>query len=264
MSGKTMYCNNCGGSGHIFRSCKDPIISCGLLLLRGVFEPLTLPVDPKLVSVLMVKRKDSMTYMEFIRGKYDSVNIDYIRRLLANMTRTEQELILNSEFETLWTKLWGNSRDMDSVEFDLAKEKFLSVDRKKLISEAISKHTEPEWGFPKGRRIRGETDVACAMREFFEETNISHESYRVIPDFSFTEVFTGTNEIRYKHIYFVALLQDSTKFNLSQKLTAVQRREVSAVEWKTLSQCKNVTRSHYTERQKIIESLEKQLKTYTV
>jgi 8-oxo-dGTP pyrophosphatase MutT (NUDIX family) len=232
------------------------------MLLRGVFEPLKLPIDPRQLSVLMVKRKDSMSYMEFIRGKYEISNVEYVKRLIKHMTIAEQNSISSSDFSVLWTKLWGNSRDTDSIEFDIARDKFNSVPIQKLVKEVPSIFVEPEWGFPKGRRMRGESDVACATREFFEETNIPAESYTVLPNLTFNETFVGTNDIKYKHVYFVALLQDSKLINLSQKLTPMQRREVSAVEWKTMMECKMITRPHYAERKKIIENLENQVKIY--
>jgi 8-oxo-dGTP pyrophosphatase MutT (NUDIX family) len=257
MNERTMYCNNCGEKGHVFRTCKEPVISCGLLFLRGVYEPLELPIDPKLVSVLMVRRKDSMSYMEFIRGKYELSDEAYIKRQLSNMTVTEQRLILNEEFKTLWTKLWGNGRDTESIEFELARDKFNTLDKKRLISEVPSRFQEPEWGFPKGRRMRGESDVQCAMREFFEETNIPNDAYKVLENTFLTESFIGTNNIKYKHVYYVALLKDSTVINLKQKLTVVQRREISSVAWKTLAECRDVTRPHYVERKKMITELER-------
>jgi hypothetical protein len=128
-----MYCNNCGDKGHVFKSCPDPIISCGILFLRGIYEPLEVPVDSKSISVLMVRRKDSMSYMEFIRGKYDSHDTEYIKKQLENMTIQEQKFVLTSKFETLWSKLWGNSRDIDSPEYDTACNKFSSLNLKKLI-----------------------------------------------------------------------------------------------------------------------------------
>lgn len=251
-----MYCNNCGEQGHVFRTCKEPIISCGLLFIRSAFEPLVFPVDPKSVSVLMVRRKDSMSYMEFIRGKYNPNEEEYIKRQLSNMTIQEQKLILEEPFELLWARLWGNSRDMESMEYEIARDKFNGLDKKRLIYEVPSKFSEPEWGFPKGRRMRGESDVQCAVREFFEETNIPKEAYTVT-DLKFSETFVGTNNIKYKHIYYVAILKDSKLFNLKHRLTPVQRREISAVDWKTLTECKAITRPHYTERKKMITELEK-------
>jgi len=44
--------------------------------------------------------------------------------------------------------------------------------------------------------------------------------------------------------------------NLKQKLTLSQRREVSAVDWKTLSESKAITRPHYVERKKVIDEVE--------
>jgi 8-oxo-dGTP pyrophosphatase MutT (NUDIX family) len=258
-----MYCNNCGEGGHVFKSCKDPIISCGILLLRGPFEPLKLPADPKHLAILMVKRKDSMAYMEFIRGKYEILNDLYIRKLISNMTLDEQLRISTQTFESLWTKLWGAGRDSESQEFEQSRDKYNSLDLKKLVQECKSLFTEPEWGFPKGRRSKGETDLICAIREFFEETNIPAEAYVVLPEFTFTETFMATNNVKYKHVYFVALLQDSKLFNLSGKLTPMQRREVSAVEWKSLKECKNIIRPHYSERKLLIEQLEKQVKIYS-
>ena len=76
-------------------------------------------------------------------------------------------------------------------------------------------------------------------------------------DLTLSETFVGTNNIRYKHIYFVALLKDSKLIHLEQKLTPVQRREISNVAWKTLTECKNITRPHYIERKKMITELER-------
>ena len=251
-----MYCNNCGDKGHVFRSCTHPVISCGILFLRGIYEPLKFPVDPKTVSILMVRRKDSMSYMEFIRGKYDVLDKDYVKRQIMNMTIQEQSSIIHEKFETLWSKLWGNGYDLNSPEYETARDKFNTLDRKKIVISSRSKFTEPEWGFPKGRRMRGESDINCAIRECFEETNIPRAAFTIHDNLTFTETFTGTNNINYKHIYFVVRLQDSRFINLSQKFTPSQRREISSIGWKTLAECKNITRPHYTERKQIITELE--------
>ena len=261
MNMKEMYCNNCGEKGHVFRTCKEPVISCGILLLRGIYEPLKLPVDPKTVSVLMVKRKDSMSYMEFIRGKYDPEDEVYTGRLIYNMTQGEQKLIVEEEFDTLWTRLWGIGRDSHSQEYTISKEKYGNLDRKAMVEKFISPYKDTEWGFPKGRRSKGETDVTCGIREFLEETNISRDCYILKEDLSFTETFKGTNNVDYRHIYFVALLRDSKGINL-KKLTPMQSKEIAAVDWKTLSECKSIIRPHYAERKNLITDVEKFVSNY--
>lgn len=257
-----MYCNNCGEKGHVFRTCKDPIISCGILLLRGPYDPLKLPVDPRTVGVLMVKRKDSMAYMEFIRGKYELGDTEYLERLIGNMTLPEQKLIVAEEFDTLWTKLWGQGRDTHSAEYEISKSKYYQLDRVDLTTRNRSKYSEPEWGFPKGRRMRGESDSVCAVREFFEETNIPPEAYTLHETLRFTETFKGTNNIMYRHIYFVAMLKDSKIVNLKQKLTFMQSKEISEVDWKSLSECKSVIRPHYTERLNLMGQVERLIATH--
>ena len=132
-----------------------------------------------------------------------------------------------------------------------------------MIDEHRSAFKDPEWGFPKGRRMRGESDLECAVREFFEETNIPEDAYQVIPELTYSEIFKGTNDVLYKHIYFVATLKNSKLFNLKAKLTAVQRREISAVDWKTLGECRSLTRPHYTARQQIINEVERSIATFS-
>ena len=257
-----MYCNNCGGRGHIFKTCSEPVTSCGVILLRELYEPMNLPNNPSNVSVLMVKRKDSMAYMEFIRGKYDLQNLNFVKRLISNMTIDEQKKITTETFDTLWTILWGQSRDTHSTEYEISKKQYDALDRLSIVKEFPSPYTEPEWGFPKGRRMKGETDQVCALREFWEETNIPKEAYELVPNMCYTEIFTGTNDIKYKHVYFVALLKNSKVINSTEKLTAMQKREISAVSWKTLKQSKAITRPHYVERKKILQTLEREIQTY--
>jgi 8-oxo-dGTP pyrophosphatase MutT (NUDIX family) len=259
---KTMYCNNCGERGHAFKTCKDPITSCGVFLLREIYEPMKLPNNPSNVSVIMVKRKDSMAYMEFIRGKYDLINLNFVKKLISNMTIDEQKKITTESFDTLWANMWGQGRDTHSTEYEISKKQYDTLDRASIVKEVPSAYKEPEWGFPKGRRMKGETDEACALREFWEETNIPADAYDVVPNVSYTEILTGTNDFKNKHEYLVALLKNSKLINSSEKLTPMQKKEVSAVSWKTLKDARSITRPHYVERKKILETLEREIRTY--
>jgi len=256
-----MYCNNCGEKGHVFKGCKEPIISCGLILLRGIYEPLVFPASPKTVSALMVRRKDSMCYTEFLRGKYSLGDPTYMKKLISNMTITEQKRIAEEDFDTLWTLLWGPGKDVHSMEYEISKEKYNTLNRPDLIKSCASTYTEPEWGFPKGRRARGESDLDCAIREFNEETNIPSSSYAVCKDLRFTETFAGTNNVKYMHIYFVAKLVTSTEIDIKQPFTSMQQKEISAIAWKTLAESKAITRPHYVERKNLISTIEKTIET---
>ena len=47
---------------------------------------------------------------------------------------------------------------------------------KSLIEKSITRWSETEWGFPKGRRNFQEKDLDCALREFEEETGMNKDN----------------------------------------------------------------------------------------
>jgi len=252
----TMYCNNCGGKGHLFRTCKDPVLSCGILLLNSPH----LPVDWTTTQILMIRRKDSMSFAEFMRGKYDPTNLDYVSTLVRNMTLKEQAMIATESFETLWKSLWGDDRS--SPDYAVSRERFHKLNRVSLMRENLSEYTEPEWGFPKGRRMRGETDLACAVREFGEETNIPRDAYVIPNNIVFEETFTGLNGIQYRHVYFIGLLRRPELIDLRQKFTPMQRREISGIAWKSFEEAQTLVRPHHVERMGMLNKLHSVAETF--
>ena len=254
---KIMYCNNCGRRGHIFKSCTDPVISCGIILI----DKPNLPINPTQLKILMVRRKDSMAYTEFLRGKYELSCMSYIQTLLSNMTHQEHSRLATTTFEELWTLHWGAGRDHHSREFEVSKERFEQLDIPELTA-SVQGYAEPEWGFPKGRRAHRETDIDCALREFSEETNIPRESFVICRNLLLSETFNGTNEIPYRHNYFIALLREPESIDLHQVMTSMQKREVSAIEWKTVQECRSLTRPHYIQRTEMLNSFERIVETF--
>jgi 8-oxo-dGTP pyrophosphatase MutT (NUDIX family) len=253
-----MFCNNCGVKGHLFRTCNEPITSCGLILIDAP----SLPVEPESIRVLMIRRKDSMAFTEFLKGKYRADDHEYVKRLLSNMTISELNQIRTLSFDELWTILWGPGYDYHSKNYKDSKQKFDAIQKSPLIQETTTLHIEPEWGFPKGRRMHKENDIRCAIREFTEETNIPRESYVVCKNLVFQEIFHGTNNVEYKHIYFLAFMRSPEMVNVYQNLTPDQRKEVSCVSWVTLEECRLRIRPHYTQRFELIDTVERSLKTF--
>lgn len=251
-----MFCNNCGGKGHLFRGCMDPVLSCGIILID---KPI-LPVNLNTTRVLMIRRKDSMSFAEFMRGKYDPANTEYVGLLIGNMTIEEQTAIRNQTFETLWKTLWGD--DHASADFIASRDKFNQLDRISLVQNNPSVYAEPEWGFPKGRRVRNESDVDCAIREFTEETNIDRDAYLVLRNIRLEETFEGLNGVQYRHVYFVAVLTQPDQINLNQRFTAMQRREISGISWKTFAECESHVRPHHVQRQAMIDQLKSIVETF--
>lgn len=201
-----------------------------------------------------------MSYAEFMRGKYDPTDIPYVSTLVKNMTIKEQAAIASETFENLWKTLWNDDRM--SADYVTSREKFNSLDRFQLMADNLSAYTEPEWGFPKGRRMRGETDIACAIREFGEETNIPREAYSVLKNIVLEETFVGLNNVPYRHLYYVALLKNPGLIDLKQKFTPMQRREISGIGWKTFMEADFLIRPHHIERRGMLTQLREVIETF--
>lgn len=282
------YCNNCGKNGHQFYQCKIPITSFGVVAFR---------INPKnsKYEFLMIRRKDTLGYVDFMRGKYTLQNIHYIMNMLKQMTIDEKNRLRNGDFSDLWRTLWGNeaastqykseesnSREKynalktgiiiksskrpntsvcSSLQLQENDEQFFTNSHEhqlytldRLIDESMwyKQWTEPEWGFPKGRRNIQEKDYECAIREFSEETGYNSDLlkniHNIIP---FEENFSGSNYKSYKHKYY--LMNISYLDSLTP--TVFENTEVSDIGWKTIEECISCIRPYNLEKIKMISKI---------
>lgn len=256
------FCNNCGTKGHIFYQCKQPITSVGIIVYRinkaGVRE------------YLMIRRKDSIGYVEFMRGKYNIYSKIYLTNIISEMTMEEKQRLLTNDFDTLWKNLWGNdintqyrgeeknSRDkFETLKYGVSTNE-MDYSLESLINESTSQWLETEWGFPKGRHNNQEKDLLCALREFEEETGYSRLGINIIQNLMpFEEIFTGSNYKSYKHKYYVAYME-----NLNENQMSYQDTEVSKMEWKTFDEAMPLIRSYNLEKKEVLTRVETLLKRY--
>ena len=96
------FCNNCGKQGHNFNQCKIPITSLGIIAFTKV--------DDK-YKILTICRKDSLGYVDFLRGRYNIDDKKYLQNTINIMTNSEKEKLRKQDFSTLWNELWGNLWD---------------------------------------------------------------------------------------------------------------------------------------------------------
>lgn len=256
------YCNNCGKDGHSYSQCKMPITSVGIIAYR---------INNSQKEYLMIRRKDTLGFIDFMRGKYSVNNKDYIMNMLKQMTQDEKTKLDSLSFDELWLSVWGNNRlsNQYKQEETVSRNKFQVIKdgiyNKKgfynlntLIEESkqYTQWEEPEWGFPKGRRNFQEKDYDCALREFKEETGVPVESLHSIQNiFPFEENFTGSNYKSYKHKYYITYM-DYEKTLLSYKY---DKMEVSKIEWKSLKQCIECMRPYNLEKQHMLTNLDNML-----
>lgn len=268
-----IYCGNCGNLGHTYRRCKFPITSCGVILYRinPVWEIETDEEKKKEIDkfcYLLIQRKDTLGYVEFMRGKYDELNKDYIITLLETMTLGEVENIKKYSFDELWNMLWLNKNIKQyQTEYDISKRKFTNLMHnkyfifEKLLEDAEIVYTEKEWGFPKGRRNLRETDYNCALREFEEETNFKKDDYSILRNIKpVEEIFYGSNNIKYKHIYYIAKCIKSKNLVIDPS-NYYQFTEVSNLSWFTLTEALEKIRPYNIAKKDVLIKVNKLLFT---
>jgi len=261
MNKNTNICNNCGKQGHLFHQCKLPITSYGIILFR---------LSSNGIQFLMLRRKDSFGYIDFIRGKYSPYNVNQVQNIVDEMSVNEKQKILAEPFDDLWKGMWGDnsktqyrSEEYASLKKNELLKNGVTIDDVKInlfdiVEKSITNWNETEWEFPKGRRDHKEKDLDCALREFEEETGIPQNKITVIENLvPFEETFIGTNHKSYKHKYFLACMNEN-----DHALQNYQKTEVSKLEWKTIDECLESIRPYNLEKKIIIAKINKVLQEY--
>ena len=279
------YCNNCGKTGHVYHQCKMPITSIGVIVFR---------VYNNQLQYLMIRRKDTLGYIDFMRGKYSIYNKEYIMNMLKQMTAEEKELLKTNDFDFLWKRIWGNESISSQYKSEehISREKFSSLRSGVILTPSkCANSTDPpnvplirghknefytlssliddcaihdnwdeaEWGFPKGRRNYQEKDYECALREFSEETGFGLKNLKNIQNIlPFEEIFTGSNYKSYKHKYYLTFMKTEDTLNMDK----YERTEVSKMEWKSYDDCLNSIRHYNLEKKRLITNINNTLKSF--
>lgn len=255
------FCNNCGKNGHPFHQCKNPITSMGIIAFREGVDG---------IEYLLICRKDSLGYVDFLRGRYDLDNKDYIMKIINIMTYSEKENLLTKPFSQLWKELWGDfigiqyrgEERLSQSKFEALKKGVIVGDERyclnELIKDSVGTWEDPEWGFPKGRRNFQEKDFECASREFSEETGYRCDDIDIISNMlPYEENFTGSNFKSYKHKYYVGKLIT----NAIGK-SDFQATEVSKLSWVSYDNALKLIRPYNLEKLGMLKKVNNVLQQY--
>lgn len=256
-------CRNCGINGHLYKDCIHPIMSFGIICYKYNSDGI--------IKYLMIQRKDSLSFMEFIRGKYNVSDTFYIRQLISSMTNNEKNLLLKKQFDDIWNYVWyhnNNSSIKYTAEYIESKNKFEYLHSNNILPNIINNlihvaDQEQEWGFPKGRRKLKETDLDCAIREFCEETRLTSNDIEILSDIiPFEEIFFGTNNVLYKHTYYIAKIKNNDTSVSIDETCLEQMREVRALNWFTYDEVVKHIKLYNIERHHIIQKANNIIRQY--
>jgi 8-oxo-dGTP pyrophosphatase MutT (NUDIX family) len=305
-----VYCLNCGKYGHYTKKCLYPIISLGIIgfqwkvkdvnwnlfinyskklqnkylfssdelkqlnfFYMNISKYKDVPFD-EMIKYLFIRRKNSLNYIEFIRGKYNLMDVDYLQNALHFLTLDEKKKIQENDFDTLWHELWDNNYSKNQKEYNESKLKFntlregfyimkneikLWVQFDSIIQNSFFHYTEPEWGFPKGRREENEKNIDCAKREFQEETNLKENEYKIIHISPFEETYLATNNIKYRHIYYIAQVYHSSVVAMDSE-NKCQNMEVGDIQFLSIHEGLEKIRNYNIEKKHSLINLHLHLK----
>ena len=251
-----IVCKNCNSIGHTYRECPYPICSYGIICYSVINNE---------IYYLMIQRKNSLSFMEFIKGNYKTMDICKITKLIQSMTKDEQNILDCNNFDLIWEKIWFQSNNKNTKEYIDAKTNFDILLNKNILKEILRNNikyiTESEWGFPKGRKKQNEKDIECSLREFTEETQYKPDDIKVLDyNFPYNEIFFGTNKILYKHTYYIAEFIGNMEIPKFNKQCMQQIREIRDVKWMSKTDVINHINPHNIERIELFKNIHNNLK----
>uniref|UniRef100_A0A6G6ACP0 NUDIx hydrolase n=1 Tax=Borely moumouvirus TaxID=2712067 RepID=A0A6G6ACP0_9VIRU len=227
------------------------------------------------ILFMMVSRKFSLGFIEFIRGKYNVSDVNAIINLFEQMYEDEIKYIRKNQYDNiLYYFLNRNSEPKEIVlnriyegkysnEYCEAKIKFnmllnptndknndVPLDLNFYTKRVKPKFKKPEWGFPKGRRDkRNEENLTCACREFEEETGYKKNEYIILNKIEpIEEKLVGTNGVNYRHIYYLSLNNNNNKIST----TDYDSYEIGDIKWFTYDEAIAHIRPYHIEKKKIL------------
>ena len=291
---KYNYCSNCNKLNHDYKDCKEPITSWGIILINLTSINKNLDKLDKLVThsnniniknkvfnifpqnykdlenlssymnnvrFLIVQRRHSIGFMDFLRGRYKIDNVDQINSLFQHMNKNEIELIKTKSFDELWCEMWNNDQHRINnlkKDFNMAKTQFeklkngdgIDLDLDFFVNNINPLYKFNEWGFPKGRKDRNETPIDCALREFKEETGMDVSKIKLINNIQpIEENLIGTNGIPYRHIYYVAEIYDNDIPNITNN------NEIGCIGYFNYNEAQQLIREYHIEKKNILQNL---------
>lgn len=150
--------------------------------------------------VLLVNRKNTYPFMDFVNSNYNTKNLRELISMLDKMTKKEKESIMtsistipNPDFDVIWEKAWYKCcfpyvPSIFKKLYKFNKKKFFNIYNNQINKDMLisliqnSRNVKLEWEIPKGRKKSNETDHETAIREFEEETNVNLQNFNLLFD----------------------------------------------------------------------------------
>jgi 8-oxo-dGTP pyrophosphatase MutT (NUDIX family) len=170
-------------------------------------------------KLLICRKADTYGFLDFLRGKWDCQSD--AQKLLSKTTQAEKDKLRACHL--------GHLCDLYGADYGNLSRKFGGENQKKVMNRWLNLCTniKGDFEFPKGRSIKGEEDIVCAIREFYEETGISLEQFPVSKNTTLKEKIncdTVTYTVKYFLVTYPSISTDID-------VTKFCKKEVSKLLW---------------------------------
>lgn len=175
------------------------------------------------LEMLLIKKKVSFAFVEFLFGHYihnNNANEKRLTALLNGMTIEEKIDVLSFDYGKLWYRAWTVDPDSEHAhplrrltgeklaEYQKLKELFtrhLLHDGGRKLRHLVdhSSNQKDLWEVPKGHKMGNEKDINCALREFYEETGLAYRLY-TLADYNPISLDVHDKNMCYRSHYFPA------------------------------------------------------------
>jgi 8-oxo-dGTP pyrophosphatase MutT (NUDIX family) len=270
-------CNNCGKQNHTTKNCNEPQTSVGIICIKldnNLYNNFVQQLQSisyynlndiimnnihkfneynDSIKFLLVNRRHSLNYIDFIRGKYNISDIKGINNMCSYMSSNEINMIKTHDFKKLWYDLWLKNafKKKYSDEMNLSNIKFNHLKQQGILNNIKTEYNSTEWEIPKGRKNLNETNLNCAIREFKEETSLSIDDYNIISCLDpIHDVFIGTNNKSYRHIFYTSILN-----NNDYNININNNNEIEEVRWCKWSELNDLIRPYNYNKINILTSI---------
>jgi Asfivirus mRNA-decapping protein g5R len=217
-------------------------------------------IDETKEKILMVCRKDSIGFCEFIKGRYDIKSKKEIYKLFLYMTKDELEFLKYCSFYEAYNKLWNTTIDDKKKSLNyIIRQKYKFDNYRKIwfplclqFLKNKKYYLEAEWGFPKGKKERNETGIETSLRELYEETGIHSSMIKVENNLNEIMEIREDKNVKYISHYYIGYLKETHNGEFNP-----QRSEISEIRFELMSSAYKLIRPYFKDRVKILKNLSK-------
>jgi len=220
------------------------------------------------IKFLMVRRKFTLGFIEFMKAKWDRTNKAQMTRIFSKMAKSEVNLILQNINDSDWINIFDNFWIRDGkINFDKKKEDFgvKFIELRDMVSDDIFEeqphnlkyyclnHRDenyPDWGFCKGRREGTERNQETALREMKEESGNGVLLLENLQELKEDIVKEDGNRIR--NIYYLGLLSSDARAEYRPELYIAHKSEIGEIGMYTYMDALALIGPHFGEKCRVL------------